>query len=299
MSICRLCILLFPMVILNSIGRGEDFSLLAQRIKKQEVSAIREAGDQGRRDMIPLLRETYAIRMAATEPVHIAAQSALAKLGEEKYLVEILDELLHPAAAAAYESEYLYSIHCGASRDAAEASAVWVIQQAALKKLIYLQDERTVQYVAPLLYETRPIEVGHLADTPLAPKSSMAVQALSRIVKNNMLILEGRTRLNNEMKIIAWQKWWEAHKDYYQKLKPILPLSPAATSKVPTRNIPSSIVVAPQVKSLPPAPVPPLSSQAAKQTDPIYWRLLVGIGGLVLVAVVMIVMLRKRGKSVR
>ena len=296
MSIQRAAILFLVVIMFGRYVCGDEADSLSKRIKAQEVKAIREAGRQGRKDLIPLLKEIYAIPMAPQEPVHISAQSALAKLGEEKYLVDILQELLQPATAPAFENEKRYALMCGASDAIAEASAAWDIAQAAFRKLAYIEDERTIQYIARLLYETKPLEVGHLADGPLTSKSTMAVEALSQMIHKDVPMLEGMARFSNQAMIIAWQKWWETHKDYYEKLKPILvvaaPTPPAATNQVSQPRV-AATNASPTSKSNPvsmPAPVQPESS-----VSPLL--LFIGAGALVLVAVAVALILRRKGTA--
>jgi hypothetical protein len=230
MRINRISTVFLLGILLTGSIHGDDSDPLVKRIKAHDLGAIYEAGNQGRQDLIPLLEEIYDGKHGDS-PASASAQCALAKLGNEKHLAAILQEVLNPSIAPRYQEEKHDALINGASDKNADAWATWKIQECASRKLAYLQDERTVQYIAPLLYDIRLVDIGHLTDSPLNGASAFAVVALSRIIKKDSPVFPRRSCSEEETAVI-WQKWWETHKDYYTKLKPILPVSAVGTNQV-------------------------------------------------------------------
>ncbi len=94
----KLNILLLVLVILIGVGSGfsqqEELSdsarTLSKRIKTEGSKAILDAGDSGDKSLIPYLKKL------ASDSKEPWAQIALAKLGEEKYINQILVEVDSP-----------------------------------------------------------------------------------------------------------------------------------------------------------------------------------------------------------
>jgi hypothetical protein len=212
---------------------GEQKLELSRRIKSGDREAMLEAGNTGDTSFAPKLEWFIQTEMGGLsnqlakleennhkmgwssgfpvqaelaghyrDPRIQAAQMALAELGVNKYLDEIIYELVgtnSPAFKAAKR---------GSMGMLSAAAPDYHTRSAALQKLAYIGNPATVKFIGPVLYETSD-------PYPRAPETrdvvvytglaTYASDALSKIITN------GPTTGG----VNAWQKWWEQNKDKY------------------------------------------------------------------------------------
>jgi len=226
MNIARFSVFCLLLMGVGSVVQAEEIDSLAQRVQQQEIRAIEEAGQKGRKDLIPVLERIACLPLDPAEPTRISARNALAKLGEEKYLKEIVEELVYPTSAATYGTHRQYCVRMyGASPEIKLLASTGNVQYEALGKLAYVNDKRTVQYIVAFLNDKRkyfkfdPEPWQNGLDITM---SDTAIDTLASMNLKDAPVLVGINRYPRARKV-AWQKWWEGHHDYYQKLKPILP----------------------------------------------------------------------------
>jgi hypothetical protein len=129
--------------------------------------------------------EPYASRPGR---VGESAREALAKLGDQRRLNEIMADLNSQGPK----------------------------RSDTLRKLAYIKNPSTVRQIAQLLYDNQvpPAERGPRDVVIYFPYRYEAAAALQRIVDNPPVNKE-RTLQLTEQDIEAWKRWWEAHQQEY------------------------------------------------------------------------------------
>ncbi len=169
---------------------------LDQRIARGDPYAFLEAADANRKDLIPALE-----RFSSDS----TAKKALAKLGVQKYLDEIVAELT-TTNSPAFQNEYKLEMEGGSSPARATYIARRNIRERAFGKLAYVNDPSTIRTIAAFLYNTEDpnLDPGNGDAVYLTP-AQLAVETLRKMVKN--------PPQNND--ITTWQQWWAQNKDKY------------------------------------------------------------------------------------
>ncbi|MCG3148881.1 MAG: hypothetical protein PCFJNLEI_02330 [Verrucomicrobiae bacterium] len=229
---------------------------LTRRLELYDVAAIKMIVNEGRTNLIPALELVANAPILAEEPSRIWARKALAKLGVKLYYDDIVRDILRPNENKLGQ---------------------------ALDDIIYLQDPAAVKVLAPMLYESPITKPGD----PSPPQSAIFV--LSRLHLPDAPQFKRPIIHARQKEIEIWQRWWEEHKDYYEKVefgKPLPPREfPAPTSAPKTQSNPVSP---------PRTPQSPASESAAPSASWLYPLIIIGVvlGGLVAWLLV-----RRRGKS--
>jgi hypothetical protein len=184
---------------------------LEERIKCWDIAAMKEAGDQGRLDLVPELEKIVNASKDAASPVCQWGKAALAKLGVKRYLDETVTELTTTNSA-------LFMVHIKGLLDIGvpEARAVqyakFTTQGVAFKKLAYVCDLSTVKFIAAFLYSTeKPWEVTKDGDVDPVPLACLAAQTL------HQMNLENAPPAKNVVLAdpVAWKRWWVQNKGKY------------------------------------------------------------------------------------
>jgi hypothetical protein len=166
------------------------------------VRAFRDAGDLGRKDLIPAIENH-----AADEPW---ARAALAKLQVKKYLDEILLEATGPANHLVPEENEKHPVSTRSKHD-----RLWIRSQA-FGKLGYIKDRSTVKVLISLLSQRENAEGSNVGgDMIFLAPSEMAMQTLAQIVDNPPLTNRWESGETQDARIEIWQQWWEKNKDKY------------------------------------------------------------------------------------
>jgi len=178
---------------------------LEQRVRRQDISSFRQAAAEGRRDLIPVLEEYAELAVNPLEPVRTEAKLALAKLGNKKYLAEIIAELT-TTNSPAFQAELDLERRGGLQPTRAVYVAMREIRSRAFKKLAYINDPSTTKTIASFLYDTEDpnLDPGK-GDAVYETPAQLAVRTLRNIVKN----------APQSDDIATWQQWWEQNKDKY------------------------------------------------------------------------------------
>jgi hypothetical protein len=188
---------------------AQQSEALEQRVARWDVAAIKEAGRQGRTDLIPELEKAANAAAAPDEPTRIWAKAALAKLGEKKYLNETISELTTTNSDLFAEN---WKFHGAAVTK--EIQMLWAkydTQETAFKKLAYINDPSTIKTVAHFLYDTeKKLPQG---DNALTSPAGFAILALRKMVKDPPDA--GKQFSSSEELYAVWQQWWEQNKDKY------------------------------------------------------------------------------------
>jgi hypothetical protein len=176
---------------------------LEQRVKEGDTRAILQAGEMGRKDLIPII-ENFANDDAW-------ARAALAKLGIRKYVDEILLSLTNA-------THFSTSAHGVLQAGGSEKMSHEVIfgQMNAFKKLAYINDPSTVKIIAAYLYDT----ANHYPEPPpgaidrllWTSNAELAIDALRQMIKEPP---DAGKSLSVDERIKLWQQWWEQNKDKY------------------------------------------------------------------------------------
>jgi hypothetical protein len=200
-----LCAILAVSKITSLACEGGTPESLEQRINRGDVRAFMDAGDLGRKDLIPAL-EPYAGDESW-------ARAALAKLGVKKYLDAILLEATGLTNRVVYREGEKYT---GSSQDKYET--LWV-QMEAFKKLAYIKDRSTVKtLIAFLDIEENPedyVQRGGKDIVRFERPSNAAMRILPQIVDNPPAINLQGTNDTHEARVKLWQQWWEQNKAKY------------------------------------------------------------------------------------
>jgi HEAT repeat protein len=157
-------------------------ALLIQ-LQNGHARAVRVLGRVGDPSLRPAL-EPYAV--SPDEAVATLTRQALAKLGDQHYLAEILAEL-----------------------DAEDRE----VRSDVFRKLAYIGDKTTIRQIAQFLWN---LDGPALASSGLSDivDRFFAAWALSQIVDNPPAKKDLAT-LYTEQDIKTWQAWWEAHQHEY------------------------------------------------------------------------------------
>ena len=195
---CFVCLAQTPTQEVQAAPKPET---LEQRVGRGEPNAIREAADQGRKDLIPAI-EKFADIGQPWEASRIWTRAALAKLGMKKYLDETVAELTttNSALFETYMNNGVCAFPSAEMRVACAKQRTW---ETAFKKLAYIRNPSTVKVVAQFLYSTEHYQFS--SDVPPWWPSGAAVRALQQMVDNPPAGVEEK----------VWQQWWEQNKDKY------------------------------------------------------------------------------------
>jgi hypothetical protein len=175
---------------------------LEARIDRGEVRAFREAGDLGRKDLIPAIE-----RHAGDQPW---ARAALAKLGVRKYLDEILLEATGPTNQLVHQENEKHPAPAASEHDRLGD------QMFAFDKLAHIKDRSTVKVLASFLYGKENTKWHNEGGDVLLPSaSSIAMATLAAIVDNPPKVDALPTPEIEAAEIKTWQQWWEQNKDKY------------------------------------------------------------------------------------
>jgi hypothetical protein len=188
----------------SSFGQSTDS--LEQRLAKREIKAIKEAGESGMANLIPLLEEIYNQSASQYDATRPWSQKALAKLGVKKYRDEILEQLINPTNTSLYEAHLVRSTHGDSD------AAIWLTQADAFRALAYVNDKSTVAVIASFLSETN--QPPRSIDVIRESSAAMASWTLAR-----MDVIAPPEKPFLMQRVNLWQNWWELHKDYYEKLE--------------------------------------------------------------------------------
>jgi hypothetical protein len=190
---------------------------LDERVKRGEPNAFKEAADQGRRDLIPLI-ERFADSGNPADGSRIWTRAALAKLGVKQYLDETVTELT-TTNSALYRSYRASDAFHGTPPREADRVAVYETQQKAFEKLAYIKARSTVKLVVPFVYaEENPEDYIHSGGSDVVvdqPPSELAMWTLAQIVDNPPATSPLKTNLTHNARVEIWQQWWEQNKDKY------------------------------------------------------------------------------------
>lgn len=215
--------------ILSSTCDGQLTESLEQRIAQADGSAILEAADRGRSDLIPALEDLAAAKDFSPVSTATTARKALGKLGVRKYVDSFVKELVDSTNS----ESYVYWLD---KRDGDSMEAKYFTRIEALKTLLYLGDKSTVRAIASALSDTeRPAKSSHVIyDSPALmaawtltkmnlenPPDVDKVKFPSTEVERDILRkwIEDHPGqdpfASAEERIAAWQRWWEQNKDKY------------------------------------------------------------------------------------
>jgi hypothetical protein len=192
---------------------AQEQPTLEDRIRKHEVLALKEAGVQGRTDLIPALEAVVNCSASPAEPGIIWAKAALAKLGVKRYLDETVLELTSTNSALFQEN---WKSYWGAMGEGKQMLlTIEDTQEIAFEKLAYINDPATIKFIAPYLYDTKnKFPESHIYRETTA---QCAINTLRKMLKNPPD--NGRVIRDPQEFFSLWQNWWELHKDYYEKLE--------------------------------------------------------------------------------
>ncbi len=156
---------------------------LLLQLERGRARAIRVLGRLGD----PTVRSVLERYVSQKRGVGELAQQALAKLGDERYLNEIIAEL----------------------------NVEGPVRSKAIEKLAYIASKSTVREIAKFLYDPRmpPSEIGPRDRVGYLPYQHTAAWALGQIVENPPV--QKDLGLLTEQDIEAWKAWWEAHQGEY------------------------------------------------------------------------------------
>jgi hypothetical protein len=132
------------------------------------------------------------------EPSAVNARMALAKLGVQEYLDEIVSELT-TTNSYAYKAELHYS---PSNSDHARL----MTQYHALKELLYVNNPSTIKYIASLLYDPYNPNKGNTSDVIWPVPAGEAAETLHQMLG---------TGPSDTTDIAAWKNWWQQNKDKY------------------------------------------------------------------------------------
>jgi hypothetical protein len=280
-----LCLLLCLATQRLCLANGVTLTI-EERIRQGDVASIKFAADNQRLDLIPALEEANRLTGWHNEPSRGWSQKALAKLGVKKYWDQIVQEFQEPATTEAYRP-HLELLQKAAQDPEAERHASDRTRGMAMRKMQYIQHPACVKLVAPWLYESPLTAPGN----PSKPQS--AVLLFSQLHLPDAPNPTGGIQLGRPEQIQAWQRWWEQHKDYYEKIEfgqPLPPVSPAppATSQTPPAvKAEPAPAPEPTAKPVPIAPVPFASATSLRPA-------LIALGLLVLAGILVGVLLRAK-----
>lgn len=167
---------------------------LLQQLEKGRARAARVLGWVGDSSLIPIL-EKYIESNDKT--VADSAKQALAKLGVEKHLEEIISELNRgiPSGSPMHPKEY---------------SA----RGRAMKKLAYIGGKRAVVELAKILFETEnPISMSR--DHKLIPYRYGAGYFLQDLVPDPP-VRKKTSLIYKEQDIQVWRAWWLEHRHEFE-----------------------------------------------------------------------------------
>jgi hypothetical protein len=212
-DISRLNVLLL-FFISTAHGFAQDAETLEQRIKGGDVSAIKEAADHGRRELIPALEERANASVDPDEPVCTWAKASLAKLGVKKYLDETIAELTttNSALFTAYKEQNRMLF---GSESVKTRLAKLKAQEKALEKLVYIRNPSTIKFIAPLLYDKENLNREFPSHVLYGTPASDAIRALRQMVDNPPDAGSNWTDEKWDELLKIWQQWWEKNKDRY------------------------------------------------------------------------------------
>jgi HEAT repeat protein len=156
---------------------------LLTQLDRGHAKAARVLGRIGNPALQPVLE--WYVRSPHPAVAELTKQ-ALAKLGDQYYLAEILAEL---------EVEDRH------------------VRSEAFRKLAYVQDQVTVRQIAPFLRDPGPLPLadGHVRYTPYR---FLAAWALGQIV-DAPPVKKDLAGLYTEADVKTWQTWWESHQHTY------------------------------------------------------------------------------------
>jgi len=157
---------------------------LLTQLKNGRARAARVLGQVGDPSLIPRLTPFLA---SPDKAVIEVTRQALAKLGDQRFLAEILAEL----------------------------DVEGPVQAKAFEKLAYIGNPSTVRKIAQFLYApgAPPSVIGPRDRVGYLPYSHMAAWALGQIVDNPPVKKD--LGLLTEQDIETWKAWWDAHQHEY------------------------------------------------------------------------------------
>ena len=190
----------------------EPVLTLEHKLRQFDIGAYEEVATNKRTDMIPLLEE---LAQRSSKYKYISGP-ALARLGVKKYRDEIVEELINPTNTTTY-AELLGICH-GDS-----AKAEWRTIKGASIKIATIGDKSTVKYLITMLdYQGDMMKRVNMPINGNTPQD-MAITALRHMnLKDAPTIYPSDIRQREV--VFEWKKWWEKHKDEYEKLETTLPV---------------------------------------------------------------------------
>jgi hypothetical protein len=214
---------------LSALTNSQAGESLAERVTQRDTTAILQAAEEGRTDLIPLLESVAARHDFSPGSPETAARKALARLGSRTYVDLFIRDLTHTTNSEAYT-------YWTVTRGFEPMKAEYTTKIEALKNLAYIRSRFAVRAIASTLNDTnRPLSSAHVVrDTP----ASMAAWTLSQMNLENAPAvdqvrfpqteadqqalrhwLEGHPGqqpfASPKERIAAWQQWWEQNKDKY------------------------------------------------------------------------------------
>jgi hypothetical protein len=200
-------------VLASGVCLGQSNDSLEQRVNRGDPEAFLQAGNEGRKDLIPIL-ENFA--NMSTDPLdgdRIKARMALAKLGVKKYLADFVADWTSTNSP----TFKFYKENSEGLRDA-DTEAELATKFKTMHRLIYIGDKSTVKFIAADLYNTSKPDRHRLSDNLLESRTPIAWLAAKALSHMN---LENAPRPGPEPDpewlnyIEAWKMWWEQNKDKY------------------------------------------------------------------------------------
>jgi len=184
----------------SQIRIESSLEALAQAADSGNNDAILELGKRGERETMPILQKIREkSKNKAFGSTSSCAQMALAKLGDNEAMDEILAEL---------KSDEPMS------------------QDNAIKKLTYVANNKAIEVLVGLLENDKPRKMKGYDPNMRGPKGEMpqgkilyepinvlAMKALATIIPN--LIILADNKLPSQENIQKWREWWQANSNKY------------------------------------------------------------------------------------
>jgi hypothetical protein len=290
----RLVVIVIHMV-MAGVVLGATNDLVLAGVRQGQFKMFRVAADAARTDLISDLQQYAEYPTDPAEPVRLEAKTALAKLGVTKYLNELLLDLISTDSALFQAEKQRCVALYGSDRGLMIARKH--VLDGTLDRLSYVKNPATIAYIGPLLYETGDLTPRLLPgvdnDVMQHSAADSAMKALRKMLSHRP---DETGAISYGERLHTWQTWWKAHKDYYESIKLISPVSSVESNEVsrPIVTIPTN-TIATAVKP-PVVPLPPRSPDG-KPSERLRWPLLIAVGSLALIAIVTFTILRVRGSK--